>query len=391
MRGCFNITYYKSHESREEVAKDELSSIRFGNPETMQATGTKFANYTKLDENGFPKINSEIKEYDVFLGRVKKESKKITKESDLFNTTYKEEIISDRSIVADKTVSGKIDKVFVYLDDAGIKNCKLRFRKIRSPEFGDKLCSTHAQKGVIGMLMRAEDMPFTKDGIIPDIIVNPHAMPSRMTIAHLLECLIGKLSCMEGHCTDATPFCNYEYNFDILKSHGFQKYGGEIMYNGHTGYQQKNDIFIGPIYYERLKHMVADKINYRSTGFKVAEDGYNKQVIKTAPVENMTRQPTKGRGNNGGLRIGEMERDSLLAHGGMAFLKESLLERSDEFKFYIDKQHVSAPYAFKLLLQEMMSLNIKPMLISGDTPREEVYDDDAVDDTFDLNIDEDMS
>jgi len=241
--------------------------------------------------------------------------------------------------------------------------------------------SKHAQKGVIGMVIPQHNMPFTKDGIVPDLIINPHGLPSRMTLAHMLETLLGKVGSCQGTTIDGTPFNNNDYSDFYLKmekEYGFERAGNEMMYNGLTGEQIQTDIFIGPIYYERLKHMVADKINYRQVNLRTIYNEGKEVILKDAPVSAMTRQPTKGRGNNGGLRIGEMEKDSILSHGMTGFLKESLMERSDKFEYYIDNEthsilnkdfstafdvsKVETPYAFKQFVQEMISLGIKPIL-----------------------------
>lgn len=253
--------------------------------------------------------------------------------------------------------------------------------------------SRHAQKGVIGMVIKQENMPFTKDGIIPDIIINPHGLPSRMTLGHLLETLLGKVSCCNGATIDGTPFNNNDYSKLYLmmeKEFNLERHGNEIMYNGLTGEQIETEIYIGPTYYERLKHMVADKINYRQVNIRTIYNNKEAVILKDAPVSAMTRQPTKGRGNNGGLRIGEMEKDSILSHGMTAFLKESLMERSDKYDFYIDNENnsilntdiskafdiskVETPFAFKQLVHELNTLSIKPILYTTSDIEEEVYE-----------------
>ena len=230
------------------------------------------------------------------------------------------------------------------------------------------------------MLLPSHDMPFTKDGIVPDIIINPHAIPSRMTIAHLLECLLGKYGAMKGTMIDGTPFCNADHTelFESLeKNFGLHRHGNEIMYNGITGTQMQADIFIGPIYYERLKHMVADKINYRSSGGQISM---------------ITRQPTKGRSAGAAGRVGEMERDVLIAHGVSSYFKEAYVNRADNYEFKIDKKtnyiandygsfdttKIKAPFAMKQLLHEIVALGIKPELLTEEiTDSEETYDDNA--------------
>lgn len=249
------------------------------------------------------------------------------------------------------------------------------------------LNSKSAQKGTCGMIVPQENMPFTKDGIIPDLIINPHAIPSRMTMAHLLEMLLGKISCLKGMITDGTPFENQDYTwlYDILeKEFNMNRHGDEIMYNGLTGDQIGTEIFMGPIFYERLKHMVADKINYRQVNVRTIQNKEKAHILKEAPVNILTRQPTKGRGNNGGLRIGEMERDSILSHGVVGFLKESTMERSDKYQFNIDNikhgimdsvsedySKVETPYAFKQLVHELNALSIKPNLYLEDIEENE--------------------
>ena len=368
-RGCFNLTYFKNMIEKEET--DDTTQISFKNTVDMvikdhlDVTGIRQGNYKKIDENGFPIVNSYITESDVIFGKCCVKYQEQEQTDSIFDNKVKVASYQDKSVIADKTVSGIIDKVFVYFDEQDQRTCKVRFRKIRQPELGDKLCSRTAQKGVIGMVVPQEAMPFNKDGIVPDIIINPHAFPTRMTIGHLLECLVAKTAVNIGTCIDGTPFNNnnYEDCSKILESFGLEKHCNEIMYCGFTGNQIDCEIFFGPTYYERLKHMVADKINYRNTG----------------PVTNKTRQPTKGRGNGGGLRIGEMERDSVLAHGACSFLKESLMERSDIYEFFVDKKtgfiadregfdtvRVKAPCAFRLMLQEVAAMSVKPYLDFND-------------------------
>ena len=235
--------------------------------------------------------------------------------------------------------------------------------------------SRSAQKGTIGMVYNHQDMPFTKDGITPDIIMNPHAIPSRMTIGQLMECIMGKACCHIGAVGDSTPFtdCSVESIANVLSKSGFEKYGNEILYNGRTGEQMKTEIFIGPTYYQRLKHMVADKSHSRGSN---------------GPIVLLTRQPAEGRARNGGLRFGEMERDAIVAHGASSFLKERMLDVSDNFRVFICRQcglictanpdkniykcstcknnaditQVRIPYAMKLLIQELMTMGVAPRI-----------------------------
>ena len=387
-RGMFNLTYFKNLVEIEEEVEDNSykkkkvrTRFEFMNPHEHadKITKIKNANFNKLDENGFPKVNEYIHEGDVMIGKcsIKKETKKEDNGRSIFEIdSDDEEVYEDASIVADKTMSGRVDKVFVYKNGKGEKTCKIRFRKVKTPELGDKCCSKHAQKGVIGLLVPAHDMPFTKDGMVPDIIINPHAIPSRMTIGHLLECLVGKCGVMNGALIDGTPFCNYDFTkmFESLEKHNLHRHGDEVLYNGMTGEQLKADIFIGPTYYERLKHMSGEKINYRSTG----------------PMTVNARQPTQGRGNLGGLRIGEMEMNVLCSHGLMSFMKESVMERSDNFQVPIDENtgylanskqsdaEIKIPYSMKQMMSELLGIGIKTHLnaTKDEFVKDPRYDDD---------------
>lgn len=234
-------------------------------------------------------------------------------------------------------------------------------------------CSRHGQKGVVGMIIPQEDMPFSKDGIVPDIIINPHAFPSRMTIGHLVETVMSKMCCLEGNYGDGTVFLPFDHEelYNNLEKNGFDRHGNEILYNGRTGQQISTEIFFGPIFYYRLKHMVTDKIHARGGG-------------PNEPRVFLTRQPTSGRSKKGGLRIGEMERDVLLAHGLSQFIKENMMEKSDRYTWaackhcgiiakYTPKKGIyeclgcantelsliTTPYAFKLLVQELEAMGIQ--------------------------------
>jgi DNA-directed RNA polymerase II subunit RPB2 len=380
-RGLFQLTAYKSMSASEKKVS-ERESYMFANPIKLRDSGKKVdgikhANYTLLDDNGFIPEESYIPrgQEATVLGMVHvrkdlKEQRRGVLTEQVVETSYR-----DVSEVTDVHHYGKIDKVFVV--NKGVGNteriCKIRFRKVRRPELGDKGCSRCAQKGVVGMILPAENMPYTKDGIIPDLIINPHAFPSRMTIAHLIECVFAKLCTLEGFIGDGTVFLPFDQNamFDKLASHGFEKYGNEIMYNGRTGEQIKTEIFLGPTFYLRLKHMVADKVHARGTGPKVL----------------LTHQPTSGRSKAGGLRVGEMERDVILAHGMSQFVKEAMMEKADKYKWAVCKQCgtlakyapsrgiaectgcqstevsvISTPYSFKLLMQELEAMGIQMRL-----------------------------
>ena len=307
-RGLFNTTYYTSyeaHEEKENVGESKINT-RFTSiqDKTVLRTKPDFF-YDELDENGLIKENTLLNDRIVLIGKVQ--------ERQGTNELY------DASVFTKKGQLGVVDKSFITESSQGTRIAKIRIREERIPNIGDKMASRAGQKGTIGMIIRESDMPFTDDGIKPDLIINPHALPSRMTIGQLLESLFGKVCVSQGCFGDATAFDmkgpNLDYYGDCLIKYGFHSSGNQVLYNGFTGEQIKSDIFIGPTYYSRLKHMVKDKINYRALG----------------PKTSMTRQSVQGRANDGGLRIGEMERDSILAHGALIFLNDSFLKRGDEY------------------------------------------------------------
>nr|QOI90433.1 DNA-directed RNA polymerase subunit 2 [Pyramimonas orientalis virus] len=372
-RGMFNVSYFKSVVDSEDENIQSNTKVVFDNPTRLKKEGKnidfKYANWDVIDDNGLPIKNKYISEQDCYLGKVNMEMKRM-EDSDkaVFNDQVIQHVYTDKSKIADKTVSGTIDKVLQY-DHNGMQQVKIRLRKFRIPELGDKMASSHGQKGVCGMILPQEDMPYNKDGLVPDIIVNPHAFPSRMTIAHLIESVLAKLCCLKGSYIDGTAFENHciDDYYSMMKKHQYQQYGDELLYNGFTGEQIQTEIFIGPTYYYRLKHMVKDKINYRGIG---------------GPVEMMTKQPTQGRSNGGGLRIGEMETNAILAHGITGFVKETMMERSDGYHKFIDGEtgediiynekeqfydslnakKIEIPYSMKLLKQEVEGLGINMKL-----------------------------
>ena len=389
-RGMFRTTYYNMYETREESSKvgDNTIDTHFQNIEDATVEGKKYGyDYSTLDKYGLVKENTEMDDKKVVIGKV---------QTNLANPN----ISIDASVYPKKGQLGFVDKTFMTEDEEGFRLAKVRIREERIPAIGDKFCSRCGQKGTVGLVIPEENMPFTEDGIRPDIIVNPHALPSRMTIGQLVETLMGKACVNTGGYGDCTAFVNkgskHEQFGKILTQNGYNSSGNQLLYNGMTGEQIQADIFIGPTYYMRLKHMVKDKINYRAKG----------------KMEQLTRQTVGGRANDGGLRIGEMERDGVIAHGAAKFLQESMLTRGDEyymavcnntgtvavynnsqnlflspmadgpikFNTTIDKnlniENISKygrqfsilkiPYAFKLLIQELQVMNIQLRLITED-------------------------
>jgi DNA-directed RNA polymerase II subunit RPB2 len=308
-RGIFRTTYYSAYESHEETTdnKSSMSNSRFANIQQHNVVGIKHGyDYSLLDDSGMIKENTPLNDKIIIIGKMTS------------NSENNEEFI-DSSVTLKKGQLGVVDKTFITEGETGTKLAKVRIREERIPSIGDKMASRAGQKGTLGLIIPEENMPFTSDGIRPDLIINPHAIPSRMTIGQLLESLLGKACVSYGAYGDCTAFAikgsDTKLYGKMLTDVGFHSSGNQLLYNGMTGEQLQSDIFIGPTYYMRLKHMVKDKINYRARG----------------PNTALTRQPVQGRANDGGLRVGEMERDGILAHGASYFLNESFLVRGDEY------------------------------------------------------------
>lgn len=409
-RGLFHVTAYKTMVAKEK-SLNQRERLVFGNPIKMRdggktIDGIKKANWTLLDDNGIVKKESYIPrgQEAAVIGMLHVETHIREKRVGVFTQQVIEETYRDASKVTDVHHYGKIDEIMLENQAPGSTSriCKVRFRKIRRPELGDKSCSSHGQKGVVGMIIPQENMPFTKDGVVPDLIINPHAFPSRMTIGHLVETVMSKMCCLEGSYGDGTVFMPFDANelYDNLEKAGFERNGNEIMYNGRTGEQISTEIFLGPIYYYRLKHMVTDKIHSRN--------GYVDKgaVAVKGPKVQLTHQPTSGRSKMGGLRIGEMERDVLLSHGLSQFAKECMMEKSDSYTWAAckhcgvvakyapgkriyeclgcdnqDLSIINTPYSFKLLIQELEALGIQLRIAT------EAKTDDNLDTIFEDDMD----
>jgi DNA-directed RNA polymerase II subunit RPB2 len=307
-RGIFRTTYYSMYESKEESSKvSGMINSKFANIQKNNVIKLKQGyDYSQLDDHGMIKENTQLTDKVILIGKIN---------SNLEN----KDVWIDDSVKPKKGQLGFVDKSFITLGEEGFNVAKVRIREERIPAIGDKMASRAGQKGTLGLIIPEEDMPFTSDGVRPDLIINPHALPSRMTIGQIVESLFGKVCTSYGAFGDCTAFqvkgSNYSTYAPLLVKAGFSYTGNQLLYNGMTGEQLGSDIYIGPTYYMRLKHMVKDKINYRARG----------------PNTVLTHQPVQGRANDGGLRIGEMERDGVLAHGMSYFLNESFLVRGDEY------------------------------------------------------------
>eukprot|EP00968_Pinguiococcus_pyrenoidosus_P001842 scaffold91_cov254-Pinguiococcus_pyrenoidosus.AAC.9 len=380
-RGFMRSTFFRTLSAEEkDSTSSDMGSLRsevFEVPKRMECQGLGDpSQYDKLDPDGLVAPGVRVSGSDVLIGRTTPlahvgltQAIRITKR--------------DSSLRMRPNESGIVDRVLLTTNSHGFKLCKVRVRNIRVPQIGDKFSSRHGQKGTIGMTYRQEDMPWTCEGVVPDIIVNTHAIPSRMTIGQLIECLMGKVSSKAGSEADATAFAEVTVDdvSKVLHKIGYQRHGNEPIYSGHTGRMICPRVFIGPTFYQRLKHLVDDKIHARARG----------------KVTQLTRQPMEGRAREGGLRMGEMERDCLIAHGAANFLRDRFFSNSDAYRIFVcdecglfaiaekDKKlmcmrckenpnrkktfsQVFLPYACKLLFQELMAMCIAPRLFTHGAP-----------------------
>ncbi|KAK6432846.1 DNA-dependent RNA polymerase II, partial [Oleoguttula sp. CCFEE 5521] len=374
-RGLFRSLFYRAYIDQEKRVGMSVVE-QFEKPIRQDTLRMKHGTYDKLDDDGLVAIGTRISGDDIIIGK----TAPIAPDAEELGQRTKLHVKRDVSTPLRSTENGIVDQVLLTTNTEGLRFAKVRTRTTKVPQIGDKFASRHGQKGTIGITYRQEDMPFTADGIVPDIIINPHAIPSRMTIAHLIECLLSKVGALRGQEGDATPFTDVTLTTisSILKDYGFQQRGFEVMYNGHTGKKLAAQVFLGPTYYQRLRHMVDDKIHARARG----------------PLQILTRQPVEGRARDGGLRFGEMERDCMISHGASSFLKERLLDVSDAFRVHICEicglmtpvanlskgqfecrpcrnktkiAQVVVPYAAKLLFQELAAMNVAVRMFTDES------------------------
>jgi DNA-directed RNA polymerase II subunit RPB2 len=377
-RGMFSTTVY--HTEKDDDKGSSRDEVIRGIPDKSNTRGMKMANYSKLvKQTGFMNVNDLVNNRDVYVGKTSQikenrgdPSKKLKYEdqSKVFrsneNNTY-------------------VHKNYIGRNGEGYNFSKTQFRTLRKPIIGDKFASRAAQKGTAGKIIPEQDMPFTADGLRPDIIINPHCIPSRMTVAHMIETLLGQVLVELGLFGDGTCFgeMSADHLVQALQQIGFESHGNQMLYDGHTGQQFTVSTFMGPVYYQRLKHMVNDKEHSRAIG----------------PMVNLTRQPADGRSRDGGFRIGEMERDVFIAHGMPEFSMDRMFYCSDKYGVHVCRKcgmiaayndgdagdqysmknysthecktcqntvefgYVRLPYAAKLLFQELQAINITPRLM----------------------------
>lgn len=330
--GLFNSSYYKMYEDFEKVDKKTGLEERFYNPlyrsevaEYPPDLEPKKKDFNSLDKFGFIKEGTYLGDRDAILM-----GKYIKTKDELGQVDY-----TDASYQVKKdNVGSYVDKVFTCTTNmSGERLCKIRTCQYRKPEIGDKFASRNGQKGTFGLIMPREDMPFTDDGIVPDMIIHPSAYPKRMTISQLTEILFGTLATelgMFGVAGTMETFDMDRINEIMTEKFGLAYYGDRVLYNGTYGEQMSASIFMGPIYYQRLKYMVADKINARPSGLR--EDGV---PVPGGAYTARERAVVSGRANEGGIKIGEMERDALISHGAFGFINERDMVRGDKFVVYV--------------------------------------------------------
>ena len=367
-RGLFVTTIYHTEkdEDKQKINGDEEIRCK---PDPNKTKGMKFANYNKVNSKGVIPENTLVENRDIIIA-------KVTPIKENRNDPTKVIKFEDQSRIHRTVEETYIDKNYIDRNGEGYNFAKVRLRIIRKPVIGDKFSSRHGQKGTIGNIIPEADMPFTASGIKPDIIINPHAIPSRMTIGQLKETVLGKVLVELGLFGDGTSFGQFEVKdiCDELIKLGYEAHGNELLHNGLTGEQVECSVFMGPVFYQRLKHMVNDKAHSRSIG----------------PMVNLTRQPAEGRSRDGGLRFGEMEKDAMVSHGAARFTRGRMYDASDKYSLHSCKKcgliaayndemrihhcrvcdnrtdfaYLEIPYACKLLFQELNTMNIAPRFIT---------------------------
>jgi DNA-directed RNA polymerase II subunit RPB2 len=367
-RGLFMTTIYHTEkdEDKQKINGDEEIRCK---PDPAKTKGMKMGNYNKVNSKGIIPENTLVENRDIIIS-------KITPIKENRNDHTKVIKFEDQSKIYKTTEETYVDKNYIDRNGEGYNFAKVRLRTVRKPVIGDKFSSRHGQKGTIGNIIPECDMPFTASGVKPDIIINPHAIPSRMTIGQLKETVLGKVLVELGLFGDGTSFGQFDVK-DIcseLLNLGYEAHGNELMCNGLTGEQLECSIFMGPVFYQRLKHMVNDKSHSRSIG----------------PMVNLTRQPAEGRSRDGGLRFGEMERDCMVSHGAARFTRGRIYDASDKYSVFtckkcgliaayndeihihhcktcdnrVDFAYVEIPYSCKLLFQELNTMNIAPRIMT---------------------------
>ncbi|KAL9029020.1 MAG: hypothetical protein Q9196_002698 [Gyalolechia fulgens] len=339
---------------------------RVGN--RIEENGAPIRKHALLDEHGLAHVGEKISNNEVYIMKqVPLNASSTGLGSDYGTAEYRDTPMTYR--LEDPSY---VDKVMITVNEADSRVIKMQTRQTRRPEVGDKFSSRHGQKGVVGIVAEQVDMPFNDDGIVPDIIMNPHGFPSRMTVGKMLELIAGKAGVLAGEFEYGTAFSGskVEDMADILVKNGFSYSGKDFMTSGITGESLPAYVFFGPIYYQKLKHMVQDKMHSRARG----------------PRATLTRQPTEGRSRDGGLRLGEMERDCLIAYGASQLLLERLMLSSDAHQVDICETcglmgyqgycqsckktegmtKMTIPYAAKLLIQELLSMNVMARLTLED-------------------------
>jgi len=363
-RGLASACYFRNYEALEQRYPGGQKD-KFEIPDPAKVGFIEEEKYKKIGTDGLVHLEQQVDEDDVLVGRTS--PPRFFEEMSDFGVDNEQR--RDSSIRVRKGKPGFVDTIMITEGEDASRLVKLKVRTTLKPSVGDKLASRHGQKGVVSMIVPEEDMPFTINGIKPDLILNPHSLPSRMTVGHLMEMLAGKAGAASGKIIDGTPFNNVPMSEleEMLKEHGFRSDGMEVFYDGITGKRIQGVIFTGVIAYQKLYHVVTHKMQARARG----------------PVQVLTRQPTEGKEKEGGLRFGEMEGETLVGHGAAMLLQEKMIEDSDKTVEYVCEKcgvvavvddirkkkycpmcksagvyPVEMSYGFKLLLEELKALGI---------------------------------